>query len=170
MPVIEGGVKMDMTVVTGALASLRAATEIAKGLVGANTAVEVNKTAIELQGALLNAYGDAVVAQEALTALKDEIRELKRKLADNEDFAADLKRYAMFSPWTGSTVYAVKESMCLGEPPHYICANCAQQKKKSILATITGANGFGLCTCANCKTQFTTSFRGAASAKYPPET
>jgi DNA-directed RNA polymerase subunit RPC12/RpoP len=157
---------MDLTVIGGAISGLKTATDIAKGLVGINTTVEVNAKALELQRALLSAYGDALSAKETQSALTDEIRELKRQLSNNEEFAADMKRYKLDTPWPGSVVYALKESMSNGEPAHYLCANCAQRKQKSILQCVPSIQNFTAFACPNCRASVTTRFKGGVSANY----
>lgn len=157
---------MDLTVIGGAVAGLKTATDIAKGLISTNTAVEVNAKAIELQRALLSAYADAISAKETQTALLEEIRSLKRQLAHNEEFAADMKRYALDAPWRGTAVYALQESMSNGEPPHYLCPNCYQAKKKSILQLGTNSKGDQCFNCPNCRTTAQTPYRHGVTAHY----
>lgn len=157
---------MDLTVIGGAISGLKTATDIAKGLVSINTAVEVNAKAIELQQALLSAYADAVSAKETQTALQEEIRELKRQLSNNEEFVADMKRYKLDVPWPGATVYALEEAMCNGEPAHYLCTNCYQKKQKSILQVTTNSNGWACFDCPSCRASVVTRFKYGAQARY----
>lgn len=157
---------MDLTVIGGAITGLKTATDIAKGLIGINTAVEVNAKAIELQRALISALADAVRAQETQSALTEEIRNLKRQLAHNEEFAADMKRYKLNVPWPGSTVYALDAEMSNGEPAHYLCPNCYQAKKKSILQTVRVENNFLAFACPSCRTSVTTKNKSSVNAQY----
>jgi hypothetical protein len=157
---------MDLTVIGGAISGLKTATDIAKGLVSVNTAVEVNSKAIELQRALLSAYADAVSAKETQSALQEEVRELKRQLSNSEEFAADMKRYKLDSPWPGSIVYALDSSMSNGEPAHYLCANCYQTKKKSILQVERTDSGFLGLKCPNCKAAVATKNKYSVAPQY----
>jgi hypothetical protein len=157
---------MDLSVIGGAISGLKTATDIAKGLVNINTTVEVNAKALELQRALFSAYGDALSAKETQTSLQDEIRELKRQLSHNEEFVADMKRYKLDTPWPGSIVYALKESMSNGEPPHYLCANCYQNKKKSILQVSPSIERFTTFVCPTCRAAVTTRYKGAVAPNY----
>lgn len=129
--------------------------------------VEVNAKALELQRALLSAYADAIGAKETQSALQDEIRSLKRQLSNNEDFVADMKRYKLHVAYSGATVYALKEEMSNGEPPHYLCTNCHEQKRKSILQIANNKEGWQIFVCPNCKATITTPYRGGVNAKFP---
>lgn len=157
---------MDLSVIGGAVSGLKTAVEIAKGLVAVNTTVEVNAKAIELQRAILSAYGDAVSAKETQFALQEEVRDLKRQLAANEHFAADMERYQLDAPWPGSMVYALKESMSNSEPAHYLCANCYQNKKKSILQCVPSIQNYTTFACPNCRASVATRYKGGVPAKY----
>lgn len=157
---------MDLTVIGGAISGLKTATDIAKGLVNVNTAVEVNAKAIELQRALLSAYADAVSAKETQSALQEEVRELKRQLASNEQFAADMKRYKLNTPWPGSIVYALDATMSNGEPAHYLCANCYQSKKKSILQATRLESGWLAMACPNCRATVRTDNKHSVNPAY----
>ena len=159
---------MDLTVIGGAITGLKTSAGLLKDLIDAKTMVEVNAKAIELQRALLSAYADAISAKETQSALQDEIRELKSHLAKNEEFAADMKRYKLHQPYPGATVYALKEDMSNGEPPHYLCTNCYQSKRKSVLQVLDNKEGWQIFVCSNCKASASTGFRLGVKAKFPP--
>src|ERR1700704_1933690 len=40
--------------------------------------------------------------------------------------------------------------MSNGEPAHYICTNCYQQSKKSVLSHMQSAGGLYVITCSSC--------------------
>jgi hypothetical protein len=162
---------VDLTVISGAISGLKTASDLAKAIVSTNTAVEVNAKAIELQRALLAAYGDALSAKETQSELQEEIRRLKSQAAQNEEFVADMKRYKLFEPWPGSPVYALKESMSSGEPAHYLCAYCYQSKKKAILYSGPGTKSpWCHLRCPACKTEIQSeSMEPGVRAIYPPE-
>jgi hypothetical protein len=160
---------MDMTVISGTISGLKTASDLVKSVISANTMVEVNSKALELQRALLSAYADAISAKETQSALLDEIRELKGQLSKNEEFVADMKRYKLYQPDSTATVYALKESMSNGEPPHYLCANCYQSKRKTILQVLDQPGGWQYFTCPSCKSAAPTGHRGGTKPKFPPE-
>ena len=64
------------------------------------------------------------------------------------------QRYQLQRFYPGSFAYALKPEMAAGEPPHYLCANCYQQTKKSLLQD-TGKRYARYRThhCASCKNE-----------------
>lgn len=48
-------------------------------------------------------------------------------------------RYELKKVATGAFAYVLKESMANGQPPHWICTQCYQNRKKSFLQIATTA-------------------------------
>lgn len=116
-----------------AAASLRVAGQIANGLINLKTTTEVQAKAIELNGLILNAQSDLFAANASQTALVQEVGELKDQIIRMKDWEAQKQRYQLAAPYPGCLVYALKKTMSGGEPPHYICTNCYESSKRSIL-------------------------------------
>jgi hypothetical protein len=159
---------IDLTFLPSAISGLKTAADITTAIVKAKNSVEINAKAIELQGIILSSQSDAFNAQIAQMTLLEENRKLKDQLVDLEAFKRDMERYRLASPWSGSAVYALKEVVSDGEPPHYLCANCNQAKRKSIPCITHNSNAFAAYTCPNCKASIPTGFRGNPPAKYAP--
>ena len=113
--------------------SLRAAGQIAKGLIDLKSTTEVQAKAIELNGLILDAQGELLAANAAQAALVEEVRELKSEIARMKDLETQKQRYKLAAPFPGCMVYALQKSMSGGETPHYVCASCYQKGKPSIL-------------------------------------
>lgn len=77
-----------------------------------------------------------------LTALQDELRQAQA-------FKSDLDRYALWETPTGSVVYRLEKEKREAEPLHYLCPNCIEAKRKSILQ---GPRHYR--DCPNCRTGF----------------
>ncbi|SUZ34091.1 hypothetical protein ROE7235_03873 [Roseibaca ekhonensis] len=77
-----------------------------------------------------------------LTALKDELHEA-------QVFKSDLDRYTLWETQTGAIVYRLEKAIQDGEPIHYLCTNCIESKRKSILQ---GTKHHRSCPC--CKAGF----------------
>jgi hypothetical protein len=56
--------------------------------------------------------------------------------------------------------------MSNGEPPHYLCANCFQDRKKAILAHSGNKDGWIAIVCAACRFTSQTRYRALGPAKY----
>ena len=86
-----------------------------------------------------------IESMEKISALQEEVRSLKEKVDSIENWTEEIKRYELQSLQTGTFAYSLKQGMEADEPHHYLCANCAQAKVKSILQP----SGIYLC-CPQC--------------------
>jgi hypothetical protein len=117
--------------------------DIAKGLKDINDAATRNVVAIELQEKIF-------AARDAQSAALERIRELEKEVADLKAWDRDKQRYELADVGDGTFAYLLKEAMRGSEPPHYICANCYEKNKKSVLHHMrTGSMG-DLLTCNSC--------------------
>jgi hypothetical protein len=98
------------------------------------TTPDAKKQAAELFDIILTGQQSALEENIKQRALLEEVRELKQHVAKLEAWDAEKQRYALAPPWhAGVPVYALKQSAANGEPPHYICTHCYQDRRKSIL-------------------------------------
>ena len=77
---------VDMSMITGGLASLKAAKDIAEGLVSLRDTAKFQGAVVELQGKILAAHADQF-------SLLERVRELEAKMAQLEAWEAEKKRY-----------------------------------------------------------------------------
>jgi hypothetical protein len=113
----------------------------------------------ELTSALSKVYADLIAAQEAAlsaqqarAALENEVGLLKEEVVRLKDFHAYKERYRLHALESGMLVYAHKDGMEDGEPPHYLCQNCTDQGKVARLQPVR----LGRITryiCAHCRVQ-----------------
>lgn len=160
----------DVGTLSAALGSAQAAGAIIKSMVGIKTNVDINSKAIELQSIIISLQADIGNAMAAQMQLVQESQQLKNQLVAIEDFHEDAKRYKLYEAWSGSLVYALKQSMSAGDPAHYLCTRCYQAKQKSILSGVPdGEKGWTYYRCPACKSSVATHYRGGVPAQYPPE-
>jgi hypothetical protein len=161
---------MDVTAVSGLLSSARAAADVAKALVGLNTSNEVNKVAVGLQIQILSLIDQIHEAKASQSALMDQIGQLEKEKAEIENFTAELEKYQFYSPWQGTLVYARKQSVENPQPPHYLCANCVAQHKKSILQSHKPDKGSWYhVACPRCSATYATTEMGPPLFEYPSQ-
>lgn len=141
---------VDMTAIGIALNSLKTATEIAQALIGIRDAEAFRGKALELQGVLVDANARVLAAQAAQAQCADRVHELERKLAKLEDWEREKERYELVEFPGGALAYAGKEAMRGMQPMHYLCANCIEDGKKSILQGHTNTLGIHMLTCRAC--------------------
>lgn len=132
------------------LSSLKAASDIVKGLNAAATQVAINDAKITLQGHIFEAREALSAAQEAQSAALKRINELEQKVMSFENWEREKQRYQMETLPPGIHMYRLKEGMEDGEPPHKICADCYQKGQKSLLHNRGSGNGLTAWKCNMC--------------------
>jgi hypothetical protein len=142
---------VDMGSIAAALGGLKTAADIAKGLLALKSDAERQAKVIELQTVILAAQSSAIAAQSDQFTMLEEMRQLRDEIAKVRAWETQKQRYKMAVPFPGVTVYALLRSMSNGEPPHYICANCYQDGKRSMLQHNTTKNNWPALACAACK-------------------
>jgi hypothetical protein len=137
------------------MSPLKAAGDVAKGLVDIRDTVKFGEAVIRLQGQILSAQQGALAAQSRESELGDEIRALKARVAEVEGWEAEKKRYALEQLPPGKFVYSLKPDMAHGEPLHKLCQTCFQRGKKSILHADDPSSGQYTLTCYECNQYLT---------------
>ena len=160
---------MDMTLIQGTISGLKLAGDIAKGILELKSLSDVQGKVIELQSAILSAQSSALSANADQAAMVEEIRALKKEIADVKAWEGQKQRYNLTSQAAGSLVYALKESMKESEPPHWICTKFYEDGRKSILNPHQDAKGFCQYVCPVCKSQVPNGFRSPSQAEYAPD-
>jgi hypothetical protein len=125
--------------------ALKKAYEIAKSLKDINDQVALNSAVIELQNQILS-------AQDAAQTARERVADLEARLAELLDWKAIADRYQLKDFGESTFAYELKADKAEGEPAHLICANCFQQRKRSILQ-YTHGNGRRYFDCQSCKTR-----------------
>lgn len=98
----------------------------AKGLKDINDATVRNAVSIELQEKVLAAH-----AQQS--TLIERVHELESRVAELEAWEGEKQQYELQRLPAGTFARAKKAGVSDSEPPHYICPNCYEDKKKLIL-------------------------------------
>ena len=145
---------MDMGSIAAAISGLKTIGEIVNSILDAKTSNAINAAVSEVQSHLISVQREALTANSEQFAMIEEIRNLKEKIAEMEAWGAEKQRYHLTSPWPGTVVYSLKESLSNGEPPHWICTNCYNDGMKSILTQQQDGNSVVSFLCPKCKTSF----------------
>lgn len=123
--------------IAAGLSSLKAASDIIKGLNAANTQAAINDVKISLQERIFEARDALSAAQDAQSVSLQRIRDLEKEVATLKAWDADKERYKLTELRPGVVCCALKEGMEKGEPSHRLCASCYNGGHKSFLADET---------------------------------
>jgi hypothetical protein len=125
------------------LGALKTAFDMAKGLKDIDDAVRRNAAVIELQEKILS-------AQQAQSALAEQVGELEKEVARLKTWEAEKGRYELQTLPPGVFVRVLKQSMANGEPVHRLCAKCYEDGQKSILQSAGVNHGEETLNCHGC--------------------
>ena len=136
--------------ITTALGSIKAAYKVAKSLMDVHDAVVIQGKVAELLGDIAAAQEGTLRSQERESALSRQVHELEQRIAQMETWDREEERYQLTELPPGVFVYTVKEEVRGNEPPHKLCANCFQQKRKSFLNSDEPISGTTRLHCPSC--------------------
>jgi hypothetical protein len=133
----------DLIAISQGLGALKAATEIVKTIVGLRDSSKILENTVELNTKILSAQQALADAQAEQTTLIETIRQLEEEIARLKAWNdGEKQKYELKSLGGGSIAYALKEEAKGTEPMHWICAQCYDDGKRSILQR-TGNVGAG---------------------------
>jgi len=130
--------------ISAAIQSAKALGELVKAAHGLANYNEFVTAVYEVNAKLMDATAVALASQEKQSSLVNRVAELENELREIKHIEADLQRYQLTGFPFGGYAYSIKPGMDNGEPHHYLCATCMNQRKKSILQP----SGQGFLRCA----------------------
>jgi len=113
--------------------SLQALTVLLKAAKGLTQYNEMVSAVTEINIKLMAANDVAFKAQDDRSLLSKRIAELEEKIMGLGNWDRDSERYQLQAIAPGVNVFCVKPGMDEGEPPHYLCTKCYNERKKSYL-------------------------------------
>ena len=124
-----------------ALGAIKSAGDTVKSLVQLRDISLVREKAIELHSQILAAQESALNAKAREATLIAEIHDLKEQIAQLKQWDADKQAYELCAVGTGAFAYACKPDAKPSEPPHWLCAKCFNEQRKSLLQYAGRTNG-----------------------------
>jgi hypothetical protein len=149
----------DLSAITAIASSLNAAVNITKAMKDLNDLSVFQSKVIELQSVILEAQSGVFNANDERSALIEQISQLKKEMADLKTWDTEKKRYELKAITADALAYALKPESQGAEPPHFICANCYEHGKKSLLqmkARNIASSSLGIPTqyrCPECRSE-----------------
>lgn len=122
-----------LTDLGSALGALQKASNIIKDWASFSTDKERAAKIGELNGQILSAQTSAIQANAAQATLIEQVGTLKAEIAGFETWDSEKIRYELRHVGDGSSAYVIKQEAAGSEPPHWICPNCYENRKKTIL-------------------------------------
>jgi hypothetical protein len=155
--------------ISAAIQSAKALGELVKAAHGLANYNEFVTAVYEVNAKLMAATGIALASQEKQSMLSNRIAELENELRELKNFERESQRYQLTKfAFGGGYAYSLKPGMENAEPPHYLCANCMNQRKKSILQPSVEA--FLRCSVCREEIQIAHISSGDAGPKWDPRT
>lgn len=136
-----------------ALASLKAAKDVAEAMLSVSETTDLQSRMIEFQSKIIDANNAANEAQYERAALYERIGTLEQEVADLDTWNTEKQNYQLkdVTSGRGGFAYVLKEDADTRDPPHSLCANCFQRGEKSILQRETRNPGRAyVLVCHNC--------------------
>lgn len=135
--------------------------EIFAGFKGFGALLDMAKSILQIsdtakRNAIVVELTDKIrAAQDAQFALVERVSDLEKELMRFETWEREKQRYQLEKLPPGILVYSLKTDIENGDPPHKICPNCYEQRRKSILQTEWRHGPVEKMYCPACKSDFT---------------
>src|SRR5712671_1737227 len=98
---------VDMSALASALASLKAAKDIAEAMIGLRDAATFQAKLLEFQSKLIDANTAAFAAQDERVALLERVGALEKEIAQLRAWEADKERYQLMEVSPGAFTYVL---------------------------------------------------------------
>jgi hypothetical protein len=131
--------------ITAAVAAAAQTIKVVGGLMDTVHDAKTKEAISHLQNSIVDLQAKLFVAQAKMYELADGKREAEQKLATQKKWETEASRYALTELAPQIHVYALKPEKAKGEPSHYLCPNCFQEPKKSILQHPSAGNTNFIC-------------------------
>ena len=122
--------------IAGMLATVTAAHELAKSVIGGKIDSAVKAKASELADSIIGLQGAIFTLQAKNHELLDKNRDLQEQLNGLHQWEATADNYELTEVCNGVLLYSLRKNATT-EPHHYICPACYSNGHKSILSKST---------------------------------
>jgi hypothetical protein len=141
---------IDFGSISAMVASLRAAADMTKAMIGIRDTTMIQDKVIELQQAIMSAQSAALLAQSEHAELMDRIHRLERTLSEYDEWEKEKARYFLRSVHPGAYAYVLRPESKGDEVDHWLCTSCFTNKNKSILQKSGKADFSTVYKCTRC--------------------
>lgn len=147
----------DLTAIAQAFSAFKAMKDIAEATIGLRDAAAFRERQIEFQGKIIDAQNALFTLQEERASLIERIGTIEKELADLKGWGAEKQKYEL-KPISGFGAFAhmLKPDARGTEPPHWLCTQCYENGKKSVIQVFGEIDGYKIWKCPGCVNQFRT--------------
>lgn len=143
---------MDITSISAAINSLKAAKDIIQGMMKLKSSADVQTKVIELQNQILLAQGNALDAKTEYSSLLDRVEALQKELVRLKAWEQERTNYVLKEVSSGNFAYVLKDSTKAEEPQHWLCCQCFNDGYKSVIQFSGHKEFHRVFLCNRCKT------------------
>ncbi|MGA9365005.1 MAG: hypothetical protein WBW16_11635 [Bacteroidota bacterium] len=152
---------MPLSEISTAIASIKVASDIARGIISLNKDVAVNEKAAELVGVIISLQNAMMSMQSDYATLLKAKDDLQHRISEYDDSAKVQLQYKLEEIHRGVFVYSLK-APAPDHPQHWLCTKCWEDRKKSILQASYHHESAAAYTCPRCNTTVEMQFRSDA--------
>jgi len=145
----------DISSIATIFTSLKAAKDLAEAMVDLRDAAAFQSKLLEFQSKLIDANSAACAAQDERSTLLQRVSALEKEVADFKAWDTRKQRYELKNLGYAALAYMLKKEARGTEPPHWVCANCFEDERVSIVQYTNVRKGEGFVwICPTCKSTF----------------
>lgn len=135
------------------IAGLKTITELTSLVLKMNVDAAVRQKAEESNFAIINAQNLMIELQSKHQELLGEKDQLKKRLVEMENWEVESQKYTLTEFGFRAFVYTAKTNENDPTPKHWLCSECYQNRKKSILQRMGHDTKGALYLCHHCKSE-----------------
>jgi len=124
---------MTLQEITASITAIKTATQLTKSILTLNKDTAVNEKAIELQSAIISVQASMLDLQSNYHELLQSKENIEKELLSLKDWDKIESQYDLFEINRDVFVYIPNENHPQHKPRHYLCTNCFQKNKISLL-------------------------------------
>ncbi len=160
---------MAIAEITAALTGIKAAKNLVKSFSSLSSEVEIKSKSSELLNIIVGLQEQILSMQSKHGELLQSKNELEKQLVNIESWEKEKAQYELKEICPGVFVYASKQDNNSTQPSHWLCTNCYNNEKKSILQYDSFVSDGTHYLCPNCKNEICkTSKKNTSLTDYNP--
>jgi cell division protein FtsB len=148
----------DLIAIGQGLASIKTLSDIAHTAFGLRDSAKLLEAKVEFNRQLFAVQTALATAQSEQAELTQAIHDLEKEIADLEAWDAEKEKYELKQiSNVGTVAYMLKPDARGIEPPHWLCTNCYQNRKRGIIQYYGHIGASLHFRCSSCPAEYRTN-------------